>query len=133
MRIAAHSTLPIKHTPLKVACLALFSSICSYGMGMMTLVHTHQTIAMRMPSLLTAAVNSFHQVNTFYDGTINCFSTLAQSRQVSNEMFTYKQALRESDYHEFMKAMIHEVNDHKIWGHCTCILCSDMPSILKQS
>jgi hypothetical protein len=23
--------------------------------------------------------------------------------------------------------MIHEVNDHKIWGHWTCILCSDMP------
>jgi hypothetical protein len=99
-----------------------------YGMGMMALVHTHQTIAMQMPSLLTAAVNSFHQVNTLYDGTINCFSTLAQSSEASNETFTYKQALQEFDYHEFIKAMIHEINGHKIWGHWICIICSDMPS-----
>jgi hypothetical protein len=91
--IAAHSTLPIKHTPFKLACLALFSLFCSYGMGTIALVHTHQTTAMQMPSFLTTAVNSFHQVNTPYDGTINCFSTLAQSSEASNEMFTYKQAL----------------------------------------
>ncbi len=90
-------------------------------------MHTHQTIAMQMPSLLTTAVNSFHKVNTLYDGTINCFSTLAQFSEASNKTFTYKQALQESDYHEFINAMIHEVNDHKIWGHWTCILCSDMP------
>jgi hypothetical protein len=58
--IAAHSTLPIKHTPYKVACLALFSSFCSFGMGLIALVHTHQTIAAQMPSLLTTAVNCFH-------------------------------------------------------------------------
>jgi hypothetical protein len=91
--IAAHSTLPIKHTPFKVACLVLFSLFCSYDMGIMALAHTHQTIAMKMPSFLTTAVNSFHQVNTLYDGTINCFSTLAQSNEASNETFTYKQAL----------------------------------------
>jgi hypothetical protein len=58
--ITAHSTLPIKHTPFKVACLALFNLFCSYGMGTIALVHTHQMIAMQMPSLLTTAVNSFH-------------------------------------------------------------------------
>jgi hypothetical protein len=49
--------------------------------------------AMQMPSLLTTSVKSFNQVNTLYDGTINCFSTLAQSSEASNKTFTYKQAL----------------------------------------
>jgi hypothetical protein len=39
--IAVHSTLPIKHTPFKAACLALFSLFCSYGMGRLALAHTH--------------------------------------------------------------------------------------------
>jgi hypothetical protein len=91
--IAAYSTLPIKHTPFKVACLMLFSWFCSYCMGTMALAYTHQMIATKLPSFLTTAVNSFHQVNTLYDGTINCFSTLAQSSVASNETFTYKHAL----------------------------------------
>ncbi len=91
--ITTHSTLSIKHTPFKASCLVLFSSFCSYRMGTIALVHTHQTIATQMPSLLTTAVKSFHQVNTLNDGTINCFSTLAQSSEASNETFTYKQAL----------------------------------------
>jgi hypothetical protein len=62
-------------------------------MGTIALAHTHQTIAMQTPFLLTTAVNSFHGVNTLYDGTINCFSTLAQSSEASNKRFTYKQAL----------------------------------------
>ncbi len=90
--IEAHSTLPIKQGFLKAACLALFSSFCAYGTTT-ALVHFHQTIAKPKPSLLTTAVNSFHRVNTLYDGTVNCFSTLAQSSKASNEMFTYKQAL----------------------------------------
>ncbi len=95
--IAAHSTLPINYTPFKLACLALFSLFCSYGVGTIALAHTHQTIATQTPSFLTTAVNSFHQVNNLYDGTISFFSTLAQSSEASSKMFTYKQALRESN------------------------------------
>jgi hypothetical protein len=58
--IAAYSTLPIKQTPFKAACLMPFSLFCSYGMGTMALAHTHQTIATQTPSFLTTAVNSFH-------------------------------------------------------------------------
>jgi hypothetical protein len=118
--IEAHSTLPIKQGFLKAACLALFSSFCAYGTTT-ALVHSHQTIAKPKPSLLTTAVNSFHQVNTLYDGTVNCISTLAQSSEASSETFTYKQALREPDYHDFIKAMVHEVHDHETWDHWTCM------------
>ncbi len=112
--IEAHSTLPIKQGFLKETCLSLYSLFCAYG-TMTVLVHSHQTIATTKPSLLTTAVNSFHQVNTLYDGMVNFFSTLAQSSKASNETFTYKQALREPDYHDFIKAIVHKFHDHEKW------------------
>ncbi len=52
-----------------------------------------------------------------YNGTINCFSTLAQSSVASNKTFNYKEALQQSDKIEF--AMIHKVNNHKTQNHWT--------------
>jgi hypothetical protein len=85
----------------------------------------------QLPQHLTTTVNSFHQVNTLYDGMINCFLPLAQSSEASNETFTYKQALREPDYHDFIKAVVHKVHDHKKWDHWTCMQHSDMPENTK--
>jgi hypothetical protein len=70
-------------------------------------------------SKLTHAIESCHRVNSLYNGTINCFSTLAQSSMASNEMFNYKQALQEPDYHEFVKAMVNKVDDHESQVHWT--------------
>jgi hypothetical protein len=63
------------------------------------------------------AIESYHRVNSLYDGTINCFSALAQSSIASKETFNYKQALQEPDYHEFVKAMMNEVDDHESQVH----------------
>jgi hypothetical protein len=71
-------------------------------------------------STLSNATESYHQVNSLYNGNKSYFSTLAQSRLAANETFTYKEALQQSDYHDFFKAMIHEVNNHKTQDHCTC-------------
>jgi hypothetical protein len=35
--------------------------------------------------------------------------------------------MHEKDYHEFVKAMIKEVDDHKNRNHWTIMRCSDMP------
>jgi hypothetical protein len=43
--IVAHSTLPINHTPFKLACLALFSLFCSYGMGTIALANNYHANA----------------------------------------------------------------------------------------
>jgi len=125
------SSKPIKRGFLKAACLALFSSICADGTTTV-LVEPYQTIAKPKPSLLTTAVNSFHRVNTLYDGMVNCFSTLAHSSEASNETFTYTQALQEPDYHDFIKAMVHEVEDHESRDHWTCMRRSDMPENTKK-
>jgi hypothetical protein len=73
------------------------------------------------------AIDSYHWVSSIYDGTINCFSTLALSSTASNETFTYKQALQEADYHEFVKAMIHEVNNHNSRAHWTLTKRCELP------
>ncbi len=125
--IATHSTKSIKQSFYKAAALALFSLLCAYVMTRTALVHH----AKQKPSLLTTAVDSFHQVNTLYDGTVNCFSTLAQSSEASNETFTSKQALQQPNYHEFVKAMVNEVNDHKKQDHWTCMQRSDIPANTK--
>ncbi len=83
---------------------------------------------MQSSSLFSKAVNSYHQVNSLYDGTINCFSTLAQSSVASNETFNYKEALKQSDKIEFVKAMVHEVDDHEKRNHWTLMKRTDLPT-----
>jgi hypothetical protein len=60
------------------ACLVLFSSFCVVGVGLTCWVDSHQVLV-QSSSRLTHAIGSFHRVNSLYNGTINCFSTLAQS------------------------------------------------------
>ncbi len=102
----------------------LFSSICSHGHGYSSSLQ--ERIPDVVHSMFSKAINSFHQVNTLYDGSINCFLTVAQSSNALNEMFTYKQAMREKDYHDFVLAMVHEVDDHEKRGHWTIIQRCDM-------
>ncbi len=73
------------------------------------------------------AIDSYHQVNTLYDGTINCFSTLAQSSIALNETFNYNQALKQADFCEFIQAMMNEVNDHESRGHWTLVKRCNLP------
>ncbi len=105
--------------------MALFSSIFSHGHGYSSSLQ--ETIPDVVHSTFSKAIDSFHQVNTLYDGTINCFSMVAQSSIASNETFTYKQAMQEKDYHDFVLAMVHEVDDHEKRGHWTIMQRCNMP------
>ncbi len=114
-KVYSHSTTSLKtqiKRSLTKACLVLFSSFCTIGIGLTCWVHSHQVLA-QSSSKLTHAIEGYHRVNLLYNGTINCFSTLVQSSTASNEMFNYKQALQEPDYHEFVKAMVNKVDDHE--------------------
>ncbi len=113
-KVYSHSMTVLKSAKQssKHACLFLFSSFCAIGMGLKCGVHSHQVIV-KSSSLFSNAIAIYHQVNLLYDGTINCFSTLAQSSVVSNKTFKHKEALQQSDKIEFVKAFIHEVNNHK--------------------
>ena len=112
--------------------LALFGMFCTIA------VHTSSTLSttMRAPmkstrdatsSMLSKTVESFHKVNTLYDGTLNCFSTAAMAAVSSNEVFTFKQAMNEDDGMEFVKAMVKEIKSHEDNEHWTMIERSKMP------
>jgi hypothetical protein len=113
-KIYSHSTTSFKQIKRgsKHACLVFFSSFCTVGAELTHGAHSLQD-NVTSSSKFSNAIHSYHRVNSLYDGTINCFSTLALSSTASNETFNYKQALQEADYHEFVKAMIHEVDNHE--------------------
>jgi hypothetical protein len=116
------------------SALVIFTSICTIGNGLKSIAHSLQeevTVTSTTKSAFSNAMDSYHRVNTLYDGMINCFSTVAQSSIASNKTFTYKEAMRESDYHEFVKAMVKEVDDHESRNHWTVMHYCDMPSDTK--
>jgi hypothetical protein len=128
--VYSHSTQVGQGSPLHSAskqcfksALVLFSSICSVGYGLPSIAHSLQekvTVTSTTSKLaFLKAINSYHWVNSLYDGMINCFSMMTQASIASNKTFTYKQAMRKKDYHKFVKAMIKEVNDHKNRNHWT--------------
>ncbi len=110
------------------SALVLFSTICSFGYGLSCMAHSLQEkVYTTSTSTFSNAIDSYHRVNTLYDGTINCFSTLAQSSIASNETFSYNQALKQDDFREFIKAMTVEVSDHESRDHWTLTKRCDMP------
>ena len=113
----------------------LLSSICSVGYGLPSIAHSLQekvTVTSTIPqSAFSKAIDSYHQVNSLYDGTINCFLTMAQAGDASNKTFTYKQAMHNKGNREFVKAMIKEVDDHKNMNHWTIMNPRDMPTDAK--
>jgi hypothetical protein len=128
-KVYSHSTTVLKSVKRssKHACLVLFSSFCAIGAALDGGVHSHQVL-LQSSSLLSNAINSYHRVNSLYDGTINCFSTMAQSTVASNETFNYKEALQQPDKIEFIKAMINEVDDHETRKHWTLMKRCDLPN-----
>ncbi len=112
--------------------LVLFSTICSFGYGLSCMAHSLQEkVTLISTSTFLNAIDSYHCVNTLYNGMINCFSTLTQSSIESNETFSYNQALKQDDFCEFIKAMMVEVSDHKSRDHWTLSKRCDMPQDTK--
>ncbi len=82
--IVAHSPFPFETNGprsshqikwgFKPACLALFSSFCAYEKSKMAVsVHSLQADVKQPVSIFSTFVDSFHWVNTLYDGKVNCF------------------------------------------------------------
>ncbi len=110
-KIYSHSMTVLKSVKWssKHACPVLFSSFCAIGVGLECRVYSHQVLV-QSSSLLSNAIDSYHRVNSLYDGTMNCFSTLGQSSLASNETSHYKEALQQSDRIEFIVAMKHGID-----------------------
>ena len=124
--------------PSRRACMVMFGLFCAVGIGISTAFATTTSTSCRTSkkvtkSLLSGAVDSFHRVNTLYDGTINCFSTAALSAVASNEVFTFKQAMEQDDRLDFIKVMQKEVSSHEDQEHWTMMERSKIPFGTKKS
>ncbi len=86
-KVYSHSTTSLKKTKrsLTNTGLVLFSSFSAIGAWLICWVHSHQVLE-QSSSRLTCVIESYHRFNSLYDGTINCFSTLAQSSIALNWM-----------------------------------------------
>ena len=79
-------------------------------------------------SFFAKSVDVFHRLNMHYDGTANIFSTFAMAAlNDSNDVYTYREMLKQSDVAKFVEAMIKEITDHEERRHWICIPRSQMP------
>jgi len=101
-------------TARKIA--GLYSMIC--------LVSTFtQSIALNPPSSATMFVKSVHYISnasTLFDETINVLHPMVfAANQEQNEVFTFRDMMKQDDNESFIMAMVKEINDHEERGHWT--------------
>ena len=56
---------------------------------------------------------------------------MATASVASNKVFTYKNAMKEDDYHEFVKAMFKEISEYKAQDHWTMMEARELPPAVK--
>ncbi|MCP4479271.1 MAG: hypothetical protein GY818_14390 [Planctomycetaceae bacterium] len=77
---------------------------------------------------LRGAVNLFHAANTTFDGTLNNLHHMALAvGKENNEIYTFREMLKQEDSTEFIKAMQKEADDHEQRSHWEITLRSDIP------
>ncbi len=73
-------------------------------------------------------INRFHQANELFDGTLNQLHVSAYATALAdNECYTYRDAMKQPDRADFVRAMVKEVDDHETREHRKMMLRSDMP------
>jgi len=71
-------------------------------------------------------------VSMLVDKSFNSFPLFALAAEAEqNEVFTYKEAMKQDDNRDFIKAMIKEINDHEQRNHWTMIPRSSLPANVK--
>jgi len=77
-------------------------------------------------------VESFHQLNSHFDRTLNVLSIFAfASSKSNNDTFTFREMMHQEDMPKFVEAMQKEVVDHNEREHWDLIPRSEMPAGMK--
>ena len=83
-------------------------------------------------SLFTRTMEHSLACSLLVDKTINLLPTFAFAAQMEqNEVYTYKEAMKQEDSADFVKAMLKEIDDHERRGHWHLITRSSMPATAK--
>ena len=81
-----------------------------------------------LSSFFTKSIEVFHRLNMHYGGTVNICSTYAMAAlNDSNDIYTYREMLKQPDVAKFVEAMIKEVTDNEERRHWICVPRSEIP------
>eukprot|EP00957_Ditylum_brightwellii_P077963 5926307-Ditylum_brightwellii.AAC.1 len=79
-------------------------------------------------TILEYAIYHTEVANTLYDETLIGMHPMAfAANQQQNEIYTFKDMMKQVDAKEFIAAMLKEMEVHKNRKHWTCMLKSDVP------
>ena len=77
-------------------------------------------------------IAKFEELNELFDGTLNQFHMLAFSTDISsNEVFTFREAMKQEDKLDFVQAMEKEIEDHQSRDHWSIVERSSLPDTAK--
>lgn len=113
--------LQAKSTTTKTASkvLGFFTLLCFVG------ISVHSTSS----SCFSQATDTSHRINSHFDGTLNVCSTFALvSMHQNNDVYTFKEILKQEDKNKYIEVMVKEVKDHEERQHWDLIWHCDMPS-----
>ena len=100
------------------------NSACPMDSAKMFLAHAHTSIS--------TAIDTCHTVNRNFDGTLNGLHHMVlASGQEHNEIFTFRDMLKQDDAKDFVAAMIKEARDHESRGHWEMTARSKIPKTVK--
>ena len=109
--------------------LAFFSIFCAVGtlwsFASSSCPHFHNNVC---HSFTARVSNDYERINGLFDDTMNDLCHQVKSFTTSNEAFTYKQMLQESDCKQFFMAMLDEITVHEKQEHWTLMNWNDMPA-----
>ena len=98
----------------------------------MALLSVFTAVSYITPTLFAEKIATHSMlVNTHFDGTLNSIHIALATAKGSNDTYTLKQMLKESDADSFKDAMEKEVDDHVSRNHWTLLLRDELPKGMK--
>ena len=94
------------------------SKFCAFGLMLTTSFMQPITVFSHAHACVTSAVHQCNVINANFDGSINAIHHMALAAGKSNnEVYTFREMLKQDDAANFVKAMSKEIQDHESRDH----------------
>ena len=112
--------------------MSFFSVFCSVGVlwsfALSTMPHFFNG---ECHSFVTRVSDDYERLNGLYDDTINDICHHVKAYTTSNEVYTYKQMLKEDDCNKFFQAIMDKIEVHEKHNYWTLVERNDLPVGIK--
>ena len=115
------------------ACSVL-KNFCAFGMVLAAAMSAPSSVFSHAHACAKSAVYQCATMNANFDQTLNSIHHMVLAAgQTHNEVYTFKDMLKEDDRADFVRAMAKEIEDHEKRGHCVAVPRLSMPSGTKNN